>query len=154
MSAIATKVRIGTAACAIAAAATLTPAVVAQADPAAPTPLASQGSLGGSAGGGAAVISPNCVTVGGPGCANAPTTFAGPSANAVGGGARGLFQNRLIWIGKVNPTPPNGITVFQFQLFPNSGWFANTNFEICAFGANLKLGPYGTVTGGFSRGCA
>jgi hypothetical protein len=154
MTAIATKVRLGTAACAIAAAAALTPAGIAQADPATPAPLASQGSLGGSAGAGAALISPDCATVGGPGCAHAPTTFASPSPSAVGGGVRGLFQNRLVWIGKANPNPPNGITVFQFQLFPNSGWFANTNFEICAFGANVKLGPYGTLTGGFSRGCA
>jgi hypothetical protein len=51
MTAIPTKVRIGTAACAIAAAAALTPAPVAQADPAAPVPTSSLGrSLGRSAG--------------------------------------------------------------------------------------------------------
>ena len=76
MTAIARKVQIGTAACAIAAAAALTPAAVAQADPAAPAPLVSQGSLGGSAGAGAALISPDCVTVGGPDCTNAPSTLA------------------------------------------------------------------------------
>ena len=58
MTAIATKVQIGTAACAIAVAAALTPAAVAQADPAAPAPLASWASAGCCVG---TLVSPNCV---------------------------------------------------------------------------------------------
>jgi hypothetical protein len=152
MTAIATKVRLGTAACAIAAAAALTPAGVAQADPAAPAPLVSQGSLGGSAGAGAALISPDCVAVGGPDCTNAPTTFASPGASASGPGT--IFQNRFYWFGASNPTPPPGVTLFELRILPNSSWFANLDFEACVLGATLKLGPYGTVSGSFTRGCA
>jgi len=149
MTAIATKVRVGTAACAIAAAAALTPAGVAQADPAAPAPLAGLGSLGGSAGGGTALISPDCVLVGGVHCTNAPSTLAVPGPGDPGT----IFKNRLFWFGASNPNPPPGVTLFQLQILPNSGWFANLDFEACVFGATVKLGPYGTVTGSFTRGC-
>jgi len=152
---LATKLHIGTAACALTAAAVLAPLPAAQADPAAPIPLASTpGSVGGSAGGGASLLAP-CDPTTSPDCAGLAATFALPGGNT-------LFQNPLWWFGTPNPNPPTQTPVFTFYplnllpsfIRPLFGWFANLNFEACAFGFTLHVGPYGAVSGSYSRGCA
>jgi hypothetical protein len=158
MNAIATKVQIGTAACAIAAAAALTPVVVAQAAPAVPAPQA----LGGAAGLGSAVISPECAEVDSLNCASLPAANSSPGISASSSGSGTLFQNRLIWFGTPNPNPPALTPVFSFQplnllpgfIRPVFSWFADINYEACIGGLTLHIGPYGTVSGGYSRGCA
>ena len=165
MNKLATKVHVGTAACALAAAAVLTPLPAAHASPAAPIPLASSpGSVGGSAGGGAeliAMVPADCDPATSSDC---PTTFA-PAASAFpsllpGGGT--ILQNPLWWFGPPNPTPPTQTPVFTFYplnllpgfIRPLFGWFADINFEVCIVGLTLRIGPYGAVTGSYGRGCA
>ena len=150
---LATKLHIGTAACALAAAAVLTPLPAAHA---ASTP----GSLGGSAGAGAALISPVCDPATSPACVTpvapgAASTFALP-------GGHTILQNPFWWFGPPNPTPPTQTPVFTFQplnlipgfLRPLFSWFADINYEICVVGLTLHIGPYGTISGSYSRGCA
>jgi hypothetical protein len=149
MTAIRTRFQTATAACAIAAAAVLTPAAVANADPAAPIPMAGVGS---------AVCDPNgpvdCTTV---------SPFAtGPHSLIALSPSSTIFQNGLWWFGTPNPTPPTQTTVFTFYplalvpgfLQPLFGWFSTINFEACIGGLTLHIGPYGTVSGSYSRGCA
>jgi hypothetical protein len=150
MNKLTTKVQIGTAACAMVAAAALTPLPAAHA---ASTP----GSVGGSAGGGASLLAPcdpttsaACATV-----APGASAFAVPSVTSI-------FQNPLWWFGTPNPNPPTQTPVFTFlplNLLPSFirpffGWFANINFEACIGGLTLRVGPYGALSGGYSRGCA
>jgi hypothetical protein len=155
------RLQIGAAACVVAAAAVLTPTPLAQAGPGAPVPLASTpGSLGGSAGAGAALIAPDCDPTNSPDCV---ATLA-PSANSTfalpGGGS--ILQNPLWWFGPPNPTPPTQTPVFVFYplnllpgfVRPLFSWFADINFEACVFGFTLHIGPYGAVSGSYSRGCA
>jgi hypothetical protein len=160
MTKLATKVQIGTAACALAAAAVLTP-FPAHAGPGAPAPLASTpGSIGGSAGGGAALIDPidpTCVPVGSPAC----VTTVAPNASLLPGGGS-ILQNPLWWFGPPNPTPPTQTPVFTFYplnllpgfIRPLFSWFADINYEACIGGLTLHIGPYGAVSGSYSRGCA
>jgi hypothetical protein len=157
MSTISTKMQTGTAACAIALAATLTPAAIANASPASP-PIAS---LGGSAGVGSAVVAPDCVPTGSGKCEEAGVSAAGVSASG-GATIRSFFQNRLVWFGTPNPNPPERTTIFEFSplglipgfLRPLYGWFTqNLNFEACILGASVKVGPYGSVTGAVGNGC-
>ena len=149
MTAIATRIQIATAACVIAGAAILTPAAVANAEPAAPIPMVSIGS---------SVCDPSdpdvCATV---------SPFAISSANLVLPPPPNILQNGLWWFGTPNPTPPTQTTVFQFYplalipsfLRPLYSWFTqNLNFEACVLGATLRVGPYGTVTGSYGSGCA
>ena len=149
---LATKLHIGTAACALAAAAVLTPLPAAHA---ASTP----GSLGGSAGA-AALITPDCEPATSPDCVTpvapgAASTFALP-------GGHTILQNPFWWFGPPNPTPPTQTPVFTFQplnlipgfLRPLFSWFADINYEICVVGITLHIGPYGTVSGSYGRGCA
>jgi hypothetical protein len=154
---LAAKLHIGTAACALAAAAVLTPLPAAQADPVAPIPLASSlGSVGGSAGGGAALIavcdpatSGDCVVP------TANATFSLPGGNTI-------LQNPLWWFGQPNTSPPTQTPVFTFYplnllpgfLRPLFSWFADINYEACVLGFRLHIGPYGAVSGSYSRGCA
>jgi hypothetical protein len=73
-----------------------------------------------------------------------------------------IFQNPLWWFGPANPNPPTQTTVFEFFplamvpgfLQPLFGWFKNINFEFCIGGLTLQVGPYGSVSGKYSRGCA
>jgi hypothetical protein len=159
---IAKKVQIGTAACAIAAAAALTPLPAAQADPVVPSPLASSpGSLGGSAGGDAVLMAPDCVPVGSPACTTTVAPSVSSSASLLPGGHT-IFQNPLWWFGTPNPTPPTQTPVFTFYplnlipgfIRPLFSWFADINYEACVFGFTLHIGPYGAVSGSYSRGCA
>jgi hypothetical protein len=158
---LATKLHIGTAACALAAAAVLTPLPAAQAQPFAPVPLASSpGSLGGSAGGGAALISPTCTPATSPDCVNPLAPTAKSTLGLPGGHT--ILQNPLWWFGHPNPNPPTQTPVFTFYplnlipgfLRPLFSWFADINFEVCIVGFTLHIGPYGTVSGSYSRGCA
>jgi hypothetical protein len=70
-------------------------------------------------------------------------------------GPNGIFKNRLWWFGESNPNAPEqGISLFELRILPDAGWFANLDFQACVFGATIKLGPYGTVSGSYTRGCA
>jgi hypothetical protein len=136
MSTLATKVRTTTAACAIAAAATLTPAVIAHASPAAPLPEAGVGSSLGA-------VTVNSCDPAVPGsCALAPIVPA--ALPFLGGG--GLESPPLIWIGA--PGNPNYQPIFGLT-FPSFG----LNFEFCIAGLGVRLGPYSTGFVGLSAGC-
>lgn len=152
------RIRTGTAACVIAAAAIFTPAAVANAEPAAPIP---------TTGIGAAAV-PDCVLDPATACPPSLSPFASslPSASSLSSISSlipsSIFQNPLWWFGTPNPTPPTQTPVFQFYplalipgfLQPLFGWFGNINFEFCIAGLTLQIGPYGTVSGSYSRGCA
>jgi hypothetical protein len=153
MKKLATKVHVGTATFALAAAAVLTPLPMAQA-------ASSPGSVGGSAGGGAALITPDCdPTTSSPGCV---TTFAPSALPSLLPGGGTILQNPLWWFGPPNPTPPTQTPVFTFYplnllpgfIRPLFSWFADINFEACILGFTLHIGPYGAVSGSYSRGCA
>jgi hypothetical protein len=143
----------------------LTPLPTAQADPVAPLPMASSpGSLGGSAGTGAALIDPidpTCVPVGSAACVTTVAPSASSSASLLPGGHT-ILQNPLWWFGPPNPTPPTQTPVFTFYplnllpgfIRPLFSWFADINYEICIVGLTLHIGPYGAVSGSYSRGCA
>lgn len=154
MHRVATKAQVGAAACGIAVAATLVPMPAAQADPAAPVPLSA---LGGSAGAGSALVS-DCEPVDSPDCTATLAAESSLSAASI----QSIFQNRFWWFGTPNPTPPPRTTVIEFFpltlvpafLRPLFGWFENINFEACILGVTLRVGPYGTVTGSYGRGCA
>jgi len=156
MNKLGTKLQIGTATCAVAAAAVLMPLPAAQA-------ASSPGSLGGSAGGGAQLITvtPECDPTTSPDC----VTTVAPSASLLpsllpGGGT--ILQNPLWWFGPPNPTPPTQTPVFTFYplnllpgfIRPLFSWFADINYEVCIVGLTLRIGPYGAVSGSYSRGCA
>ncbi|MCU1698755.1 MAG: hypothetical protein JWR34_4818 [Mycobacterium sp.] len=150
MTAIRTRIQTGTAACVIAAAAVLTPAAVAHADPAAPLPMAGIGS---------SVCDPTSTVS----CTTSVSPFASSSASLVLGPPPNILQNGLWWFGTPNPTPPTQTTVLQFYplalipsfLRPLYSWFTqNLNFEACVLGVTLRVGPYGTVTGSYGSGCA
>jgi len=152
MKKLATKVHVGTAACALAAAAVLTPLPAAHA-------ASSPGSVGGSAGGGAELIAPvdpTCVPIGSPACVTpGVSTFALPGGNTI-------LQNPLWWFGPPNTSPPTQTPVFTFYplnllpgfIRPLFSWFADINYEACVLGFTLHIGPYGAVSGSYSRGCA
>ena len=152
MATIAKKFHTGAAALVIAAAAIFTPATVAQAEPAAPLPTTGLGS------------SITCEPAGSPGCPTTGSPFAASSSSisALLPSGSTIFQNPLWWFGTPNPTPPTQTTVFQFYplalipgfLRPLFGWFEAINFEACIGGLTLRIGPYGTVSGSYSRGCA
>jgi hypothetical protein len=113
MNKLATKLQIGTAACAVAAAAVLTPLPAAHATPPVPVPMASSpGSLGGSAGAEAALIAPACDPTTSPDC----VTTVAPSANSTFAlpGGHTILQNPFWWFGPPNPTPPTQTPVFTF----------------------------------------
>ncbi|WP_029116598.1 hypothetical protein [Mycobacterium sp. URHB0044] len=150
MTAFRKRIQTGTAACAIAAAAVLTPSVVANAEPAAPIPMAGLGS--------SVCVDPTDPAV----CTTAVSPFASSAASLVLGPPPNILQNGLWWFGTPNPTPPTQTTVFTFYplalvpgfLQPFFGWFKAINFELCIGGLTLQIGPYGTVSGSYSRGCA
>lgn len=154
MSAIARKISVGIATGAMAAAATLSPVTVANADT--PVAISSLGSKIGSA-----ECEPTATTP----CAPAtklPTAAALQSANGPGGFIQSIFQNELWWVGKANPNPPARSDVLVFTplslvpgfLKPLYGWFTqNLNFEVCLLGGTITVGPYGTTTVSVGRGC-
>ena len=144
------RIQTGTAACVIAAAAVLTPTAVAHAGPAAPLPVA--------VGQGVVLCDPSEV-----GCEADVSQFAiTPGGNSIVTGNHPILQNPLWWFGTPNPNPPTQTTVFTFYplallpgfIRPFFGWFNDINFEACVGGLTLHVGPYGTVTGSYGRGCA
>lgn len=146
MSAVSRKMSMGLAAGALAAAATLTPVTVAQAE------TQQVGALSQMVG------NAQCVPSVDQSCAPAAAALPTPEQ-----AIRGIFQNNLWWFGTANPTPPPSSPVFTFQplslvpgfLKPLYGWFTqNLNLEACVFGASLRVGPYGTTTFSVGRGCA
>lgn len=163
------KFQLGTAALALAAAATLAP-VVAQADTTAPLRPAltsfAQG-LGDTAGQPVGVVcadatAADCTLV----SAEQANVLAANSADndfdeQAGAWLKPVFQNQLWWFGKPNPNPPTQTIIYQFYplnlvpgfLKPAFGWFENINYESCLFGWTTTVGAYGTVTGSVSRGC-
>ncbi|WP_328848061.1 hypothetical protein [Mycolicibacterium austroafricanum] len=119
----------GTAACAVATAAVLTPAVAAQADLNLQAPTAP-----------------------------ALTEIAlAPALTSVGIAQQGSW----IWFGPTKPDGPTYTPIVEFfplALVPNFlkpffSWFANINFTVCFLGLNARIGPYGALSVGFSRGC-
>ena len=155
MTGIATKLQIGTAACAIAAAAVLTPAAVAHADPVAPVSISALGARAGA-------VEQDCDPAGSPDCESSPTLMFAPNFSASSVGPSSIFQNDLWWFGPANPNPPPRTTVFAFTplslipgfLQPLYGWFTqNLNFEACVAGVSVKVGPYGSVSGSIGSHC-
>lgn len=150
-----TKFNAGTAALAIAAAAVLTPAVVANAEPAGLAPVA-------QALGAAAAAADDTLVL--PFLDNKQDSTARVNAAAIAGAPAlsSIFQNRFFWFGTPNPNPPAGtITIFEFTplslipgfLRPLYSWFTqNINFQACVFGASVKIGPYGSLSGSVSSG--
>lgn len=155
MSALAQKVSIGMASAAIAAAATLVPAPIAQAQPV-PAPISA---LGGQLG---QLDEPACVTVTGAPCSNfaaAVGPTAAPSPSSV---IRSIFQNEFWWVGTANPNPPARSDILVFTplslvpgfLKPAYSWFTqNLNFEACFLGGTFTVGPYGRTSLSVGRGC-
>ena len=133
MSAVASKVRIVTAASAIAAAATLSP-VIAHATPAAPLPQAVGSSLG------SVTINP-CIPGVPASCAPVSPALGTPGDPPI------IAAPPFLWLG--SPGNPNYQPLLGIA-FPN---FFGTDFEACAFGLGLRLGPYNTGFVGLSLGC-
>ena len=136
VSAGATKVRIVTAASAIVAAATLVPAAVAYASPAAPLP---QG-LGNLFGGTVAPCDPA-----------APFSCLLPQIPQVGatiGDSNGtpIVATPFVWLG--SPASRDFQPLIGIA-FPSFG----LNFEACFVGAAVHLSPYGTGFIGLGLGC-
>jgi hypothetical protein len=121
MSTFATKFQTGAAACAIAAAATLTPAVVAQADSAAPAPLAPVTQVLDS-------------------FALAPVQFAQDNPWwLLPGDPAGFIQE----ITQVTP-----IQVIQGFFERAWGWFSTIDATACIGGFGIHIGPYGSISAG------
>jgi hypothetical protein len=128
MSTVGTKVRVATAASAIAAAATLTPAAIAHA-------TATPPGVGNTLGTATVTCQPGV-----PGSCVTPAV-ATPAANSAANGP-------LFWFG--SPGNPNyqpllGITFFTGPNTPD--------FEACFLGFGARSGPYNTTFVGFSNGC-
>ncbi len=139
VSAVATKVRIATAASAIVAAATLVPAAVAYASPAAPLPQAGLGST--LAGGTVAPCDP---------AVDVLRHLHLPRLGAIIGDSNGtpIIATPAVWFG--SPANPD-FQPFIGIVFPN---FFGLDFEACFLGAAVHLTPY-TRTGfiGLGLGC-
>jgi hypothetical protein len=144
MSNIAMKLRIGTAACAVATAAALTPVPAAQAVPVAPAPSAT--GLGSTLGSTACILG-----VFNPGqCAGGAATFG-----------------NLFYLGGVDSTPPPRTDFLKFNptpLFllipilgvPLASWWNSLDIEVCVGGLSARIGgPYhdGNLTASIGSGC-
>jgi hypothetical protein len=135
MEKIATKLKVGTATFALAAATTLVSPPAAQAAPVAPAPTAIGSGL--------------CLFGVGDDC-EVGTTFL-PGSN-------------LFYLGARDTTPPPRVDFLTFNpaiplsLIPVlgpivAGWFATLNFEVCVGGLSARVGPYGRVTASLGSGC-
>ncbi|WP_369803780.1 hypothetical protein [Mycobacterium sp. NAZ190054] len=129
----------GAAACAIAGAAVLTPAVAAQADvlsmPAPAAPALTE-------------------------FMQSPVVSNLMAAPALGAGT--LAEQGWWWFHGPGPGEDGPTTFFEFTplaLIPNwfkplYSWFTQSiNFSTCIFGITLSIGPYGTTKLGYSTGC-
>lgn len=130
MTEVTRRIQLGAAACALATAAAFTP-VAAQAVP------------------DLAVPSTPMTQLFEPGMPLAPATL------------QNISTDSWFWFGPSNPNPPPRTNFFEFSpiafvpgfLRPFFGWFSRLNFEICAFGLSVRLGPYGSVSASVGRGC-
>jgi hypothetical protein len=139
VSAVATNVRIAAAASAIVAAATLVPAAVAYASPAAPLPQAALGStLAGPSVASVESCDPQPLCAEGAGNSGAPGDFATAAAP--------VTNLPYYWFG--SPGNPNFIPLIGIA-FPSFG----LDFEACFLGAAVHLSPYGTGFIGLGLGC-
>jgi hypothetical protein len=131
MTNIATKLRFGAAACAIASAATLTPVPAAQAAPVVPAPTALGATLGSTV------------------CA---LGVFDPGNCAAGAATIG----NVFYLGDVDTTPPPRFTFLTFNptpffsLIPVFGpvvtaWWNSINIEVCVGGLSARIGGYGHV---------
>ena len=139
VSAFATKVRIVTAASAIVAAATLVPAAVAYASPAAPLPQAGLGSTlaGGTVAPCDAAVD-DCI----------PGVGSIPGLGDIIGDSNGtpIIATPAVWFG--SPANPDFQPLIGI-VFPSLG----LNFEACFLGGAVHLSPYGTGFIGLGLGC-
>ena len=157
MSTLAKKFSVGTAACVIAAAAALTPATVAHADPAMPRTTIDQADSAPMSGG-FSVIPQLCD----PASSNCAASGSNAQSSLSVGGDSTIWQNPLWWFGTPNPNPPPQFAVLTFYPLallpgftrPFFSWFENLNFEVCIGGLGVRVGPYGAVSGSIGRGCA
>jgi hypothetical protein len=141
MNSIATTVRMGAAACAIAAAATVVSAPVAQATPLMPAPTAT--------GIGSALGSATCFV---------------PVFNSTECAVGAATIPGAFYLGPNDPTPPvrtdilkvNPIPVFLLIPVlgvPLAGWWASLDLEVCVGGISARVGGYGTLTASLGSGC-
>jgi hypothetical protein len=73
----------------------------------------------------------------------------------------GTPSTSSLLIGPQNPTPPLRTTFLSFQpltllpsfIQPFFGWFQGLNFEVCVAGISARVGPYGTVSASIGQGC-
>ncbi|QRZ08324.1 hypothetical protein JN086_08230 [Mycolicibacterium austroafricanum] len=133
LSSVSTKFQVATAATAVAAAAALTPAVIANADIALPAPAA-------------------------PAMSELANIAAAPALGA----ASIAQQAGWVWFGPADREgAPERTTILQFNtaaLIPGFikrwfGWLGQLNFQACIFGISAVIGPYGTFSATISRGC-
>ena len=137
VSAVATKVRIATAASAIVAAATLVPAAVAYASPAAPLPQATGSTLAGG------TVEP-CDPAAPLSCLLPQI----PQAASIFGDSNGtpILQNSFVWLGAANPNFKPLIGIVLPNLF-------GLDFEACFLGAAVHMTPYTGHFVGLGLGC-
>ena len=141
MNSIATKLRAGTAACAVAAAATLVPlsAPAAQAAPAVPAPEWLGTALG----------SVSCLV---------------PIFDAAQCTAHAATIGNLFYLGPIDPTPPPRTDFLNLNLGPILAlipvigplvsWFIDSlNIEACVGGLSVRDGGYGHITASIGSGC-
>lgn len=134
---IANSVKVGAAACAIAAVGAVMPMPVAQAAPIIPAPTAVGSSL---------------------------TCLFGIVSPCEPGPGSAIVANSLIYLGARNATPPVRTDILNLQVGvllnlipiigpPLAGWFNQLNFEVCVGGLSARIGPYGNVTASVGQGC-
>jgi|GEM_PF-5090752 len=137
MSKIARTLKMGAAACAVAAGTALVTPPAAQASPVTAPPPELLGSL----------LGISCVVTVGEDC-----------------GANGVGTGKVLYLGKRNPNPPDRYDFFVINPTiplslipvlgpPLAGWWASLNFEACVGGLGVRIGPYGTLTKSLGRGC-
>ncbi len=140
MSKIASVLKTGAAATAIAASATVVQAPVAQAAPAAPPPEIV----------GAALGAVGCLV---------PVFNANECATVPAAALGGFF-----YLGAIDPTPPPRLDFLVFNpaiplsLIPGlgplvAGFIAALNLEACVGGLSVRAGGYGTITASLGSGC-
>jgi hypothetical protein len=140
MTNFATKLQIGTAACAIAAASALGTLPTAQAAPVVAPPTAPVTQLMGDL---------------------PQVDFWWLFGSGSPDPGSGTPSTSSFLIGAQNPTPPLRKTFLTFQpltllpsfIQPFFGWFNSLNFEVCVAGVSARVGPYGTVSASIGQGC-
>ena len=129
LSAVSTKVKVGTAAAALATSAALTPAIAAQADIAVPAPTAPAMSE--------IMAAPVLSSL----------TFAEQGSWIYFGPQKPDGPNKTTFF-EFKP-----LVLVPGFLQPFFGWTKNLNFQACIFGLSISIGPYGTISSSVGRGC-